>query len=209
MNPNVCWATAGGLALLALTTCTQRCEAGEGNRKVAPSVSELRRSTQHQRATVTDEFQVEADQPCIVTDDDPTWVEPPTFVPAGGRTSVRLSVQFGENTIGKDRVRHRSYNGNVVGPVIRARPGRPLFVLLENNLPVDTADVDPPMPMPDETQAVQYPHGFNVTNLHTHGLHVSPKDPGDYVFEKIDPLAKPSKKFVFDIPAQHPAGTFW
>lgn len=52
-----------------------------------------------------------------------TAIEPATIRPANGRTVVYLRVQFGENSIGKDRIRHRSYNGALVGPVIRTRPG--------------------------------------------------------------------------------------
>jgi FtsP/CotA-like multicopper oxidase with cupredoxin domain len=53
------------------------------------------------------------------------------------------------------------------------------------------------------------------TNIHTHGLHVSPKgspDPAqiqsDYVFLEISP-ATPAVRYQFDIPNDHAPGTHW
>jgi FtsP/CotA-like multicopper oxidase with cupredoxin domain/peroxiredoxin len=145
---------------------------------------------------------------CPLTNDEPTWVEPTTHYPVKNRTFVRLHVQEAVSTIGKDRVRHRSYNGAMVGPVIRTRPGNKLFIHLVNSLPVTSADIDPPLNRKD-LQFVQVPHGFNSTNLHTHGLHVSPKEPSDAVFLEIDPLVKKEYRYSFDIPPDHPAGTYW
>src|SRR5262249_47264204 len=53
------------------------------------------------------------------------------------------------------------------------------------------------------------PHGFNTTNLHTHGLHVSPNGNSDNIFLAVDPLVKKQVTYKFAIPADHPAGTFW
>jgi FtsP/CotA-like multicopper oxidase with cupredoxin domain/peroxiredoxin len=149
-----------------------------------------------------------AGTPCQVTDDDPTWAEPTTYFPANNRTVVKLSVCDAVSTIGKDLVRHRSYNGGLVGPVIRTRPGHKLLVHLVNKLPVAAADIDP-LINPKDDHFVEVPHGFNTTNLHTHGLHVSPNEPGDHVFLQIDPLVKKEYQYTFDIRDDHPAGTFW
>jgi FtsP/CotA-like multicopper oxidase with cupredoxin domain/peroxiredoxin len=145
---------------------------------------------------------------CRVTADDPTWAEPATYYPANNQTVVTLCVREVVSTIGKDRVRHRSYNGGLVGPVIRTRPGHKLRIHLVNDLPVTAVDIAP-APNQADKQAVEVPHGFNTTNLHTHGLHVSPKEPSDNVFLQIDPLVKKEYKYTFCIPADHPAGTFW
>ena len=45
------------------------------------------------------------------------------------------------------------------------------------------------------------------TNLHTHGLHVSPKSPADNVLLKIPPLM--SFKYKFEMPENHAPGTHW
>jgi FtsP/CotA-like multicopper oxidase with cupredoxin domain len=74
------------------------------------------------------------------------------------------------------------FNGTSPGPTLRVRPGDLLQVRLVNHL-------DQP------------------TNLHTHGLHVSPEDHGDNPFVTIDPGA--TFDYTYRIPASHPAGTFW
>ncbi|SEL42915.1 Multicopper oxidase with three cupredoxin domains (includes cell division protein FtsP and spore coat protein CotA) [Stigmatella aurantiaca] len=97
-----------------------------------------------------------------------------------------------------DDVKLRSYNGQLVGPTIEARPGDTLRIVLDNQLPPEPVrgTIDP-----------NIPHGFNITNLHTHGLHVSPAGNADNVMLSI----LPGQKFEYEIkiPSDHPAGTFW
>ena len=45
------------------------------------------------------------------------------------------------------------------------------------------------------------------TNLHTHGLHVSPEGDSDNVFVMVDPGQQHT--YRYEIPADHPSGTFW
>ena len=47
----------------------------------------------------------------------------------------------------------------------------------------------------------------NVSNLHTHGLHISGMSPGDDVTRSFEGQA--GGDFVYDIPADHMGGTFW
>jgi FtsP/CotA-like multicopper oxidase with cupredoxin domain len=47
----------------------------------------------------------------------------------------------------------------------------------------------------------------NVSNLHTHGLHISGESPGDDVTRFFE--GKRGGDFVYDIPADHMGGTFW
>jgi len=100
-----------------------------------------------------------------------------------------------------DEVKLRSYNGKLQGPLIEAIPGDTLNITLENVLP--------PHPQSevghghDHTQ----PHGFNTTNLHFHGLHVSPTGNSDNVMMALTP----GHQFEYEvkIPFDHPAGTYW
>jgi FtsP/CotA-like multicopper oxidase with cupredoxin domain len=46
-----------------------------------------------------------------------------------------------------------------------------------------------------------------VTNLHTHGLHISPNDPADNIYRSIEPGGE--WIFEYHLPQDHPAGTFW
>ncbi len=97
-----------------------------------------------------------------------------------------------------DTVKLRSYNGGLVGPTIEVRPGDTLHVFLENKLPPEQ---QPPPADPN------IPHGFNTTNLHTHGLHVSPVGNSDNVLLSIPPQQQ--FEYEIKIPADHPAGTYW
>ena len=92
----------------------------------------------------------------------------------------------------------RTYNGSIPGPTLRVRPGDTLQLRLFNQL-FGLEDI----PMVDEN----IPHGFNVTNIHLHGLHVSPRDNADNVFLEIPP----GKPFTYEyhIPKNHPDGTYW
>jgi diguanylate cyclase (GGDEF)-like protein/PAS domain S-box-containing protein len=51
------------------------------------------------------------------------------------------------------------------------------------------------------------PHEWTTTNLHTHGLHVSPSGKADNVFRTIPPGER--AQFKISVPDDHPAGLFW
>jgi FtsP/CotA-like multicopper oxidase with cupredoxin domain len=137
---------------------------------------------------------------------------PPQVVSHNGVLDTRLVAGYTDpNTvsIGGCGVKLRTYNGELVGPTLRVKSGDVLDVLLDNRLPTES---------PNEV-AAQYeqersnahlsvmPASFNTTNLHTHGLHVSPVGNSDNVLLAI----LPQTKFPFEIkvPASHPPGTFW
>ncbi|SDH03250.1 Multicopper oxidase with three cupredoxin domains (includes cell division protein FtsP and spore coat protein CotA) [Pseudomonas benzenivorans] len=98
----------------------------------------------------------------------------------------------------------RSYNGALVGPTLVARPGDTLRVRLVNDLPPDAH-----VPHCDEQGECNhnFPHHFNLTNLHTHGLHVDPNGNSDNVFVRL--AHGEAFDYQIKIPADHPAGTFW
>ncbi len=75
-----------------------------------------------------------------------------------------------------------AYNGSTPGPTLRVRGGDLLIVHLENALDDDT-------------------------NLHTHGLHVSPEADADNVFARVPPGE--SRTYRYDIPPDHRSGLFW
>src|SRR5260370_904019 len=68
---------------------------------------------------------------------------------------------------------------------------------------------EPPKPKhaPSTRKAKRPPTARIQTNLHTHGLHVSPAGNAD----NIDVCIKPQQEFTFEytVPADHPSGTFW
>src|SRR5882762_3356313 len=89
-----------------------------------------------------------------------------------------------------------AFNGGTVAPVIRAFPGDVLKIAYINDLPArssETCAVNPCM---------------NMTNLHFHGLAVSPNAPQDDVLGMI---AMPGQvlHYSVEIPRHHPPGLFW
>lgn len=123
---------------------------------------------------------------------------------------VEMEVRYAINRIARvvqdgerrawDEVKLRSYDGRLVGPVLEARPGDTLSINLRNRLPCW------PEPDPDPGDP-NTPHGFNTTNLHFHGLHVSPAGNADNMLLAIEPGR--SFQYEVKIPPDHPAGTFY
>nr|MBA3414651.1 multicopper oxidase domain-containing protein [Chloroflexia bacterium] len=112
------------------------------------------------------------------------------------RTDLRLAYLY--HDIGGYRLHLRGYDGGIPGPTLRARPGDVLRIGLGNDLPPN-AD---PLPLNGDL-----PHHFNTTNLHVHGLHVSPAGIADNVFRSMEPGQR--YDIEIPIPVDHPSGTFW
>ncbi len=89
-----------------------------------------------------------------------------------------------------------AFNGKAVAPVIRASPGDILKITYVNDLP-------PRSPEPCVVNPC-----MDMTNLHFHGLSVSPDAPQDDV---LTMLAKPGQvlHYSVEIPRDHPPGLFW
>lgn len=126
--------------------------------------------------------------------------DPPEIRSSGGTLTATLTVGYTGTTIAGCPVRLRTYDGALVGPTLRVRPGDTLSITLDNGLPPNPH----PHPMPMD---INVPHDFNTTNLHTHGLHVSPSGNSDNVLLSIEP----GETFDYEIaiPDDHPPGTFW
>jgi suppressor of ftsI len=120
-----------------------------------------------------------------------------------------LRVGYAETELGSFRLRTRTYNSSIPGPLMVTRPGHTLRVKLINNLPED-----PPATAPAGIDPINNPHSFNTTNLHLHGLQVIP-----HLFNPIGtvnpsaPLIRVSSKqsfnYEFQLPKDHPSGLYW
>ncbi|NNJ18999.1 multicopper oxidase domain-containing protein [Pseudomonas putida CSV86] len=133
---------------------------------------------------------------------------------AGRERLLDLVIQYTHNTIYNPGTRTyvpvylRSYTGTdvdpqvpFVAPTIDVTPGDTVRINLDNRLPPDeTCTATDPAKMNN-------PHCFNGTNLHSHGLWVSPAGNSDNVLLKINPEQK--FQYEYNIPSDHPAGTFW
>lgn len=127
---------------------------------------------------------------------------------SGREVQYDLSIEYADGTIynpatGKnDKVRLRAYNGAFVAPVVVMKPGQTARFNLSNKLPAQGSNCstsDPNTPAPNGC--------FNVTNLHTHGLWVSPTGNSDNVLLSLNPGV--SFEYEYNVPSDHPAGTFW
>jgi FtsP/CotA-like multicopper oxidase with cupredoxin domain len=130
-----------------------------------------------------------------------------------GKKTLDLNIVYTESSIynpatGRaDKVKLRSYTGAnmdprapYVAPTIEVNPGDTVRITLHNKLPPDPSCVATGMD-PDT------PHCFNGTNLHSHGLWVSPTGNSDNVLLSINPGV--DFQYEYNIPPDHPAGTFW
>lgn len=111
-----------------------------------------------------------------------------------------------------DKVALRSYGRNLSGvpnmlrpdfvaPTVVMKPGQTVRFDLSNRL-----EKEPDCEKVAENN-VNTPHCFNTTNLHSHGLWISPAGNSDNVLLAIKP--KVNFEYEYNVPVDHPAGTFW
>ncbi len=150
-----------------------------------------------------------------------TLLAVPADAPAqAGEAVLDLDVEYVDSEIwnpakkndggsfgGYDAVKLRAYRGKgvdpdapYVAPTIEVFPGETVRLTLNNRLPTDPGCIS-------WSEDANIPHCFNGTNMHTHGLWVNPSGNGDNVLISIDPGA--SFQYEYNIPPDHPAGTFW
>lgn len=137
-------------------------------------------------------------QRSLAMDTTNSFQEPEEIHSVDHKLTMTLVAIKAFNRIGNDPVYLRSYNGKLTGPTLRAKPGDTLYITLKNDLPPEK---------PGDQTGHNTLHDFNVTNLHTHGLHVSPSGNSDNVLLTINPGE--TQKYEIKIPLDHPAGTFW
>lgn len=109
--------------------------------------------------------------------------EPDVVRSKDGRLEVTFTAKSTVVRIGGRNVGTWAYDSQVPGPTLEVKPGDYLQVTNVNQLP------DQP------------------TNLHTHGLHVSPKGHGDNVFVNSPSGSTFTNKYK--IPMDHIPGTYW
>ena len=108
--------------------------------------------------------------------------QPEVLTSSGGVLDVLLVAGLREHRVAGARARTLTYNGGVPGPTLRLRPGDRLGVELVNRLE-------------------------QATNLHMHGLQVSPGGDADNVFRSVAPGE--SARYRYELGSRHPAGTHW
>ncbi|MFF7990855.1 multicopper oxidase family protein [Kitasatospora xanthocidica] len=111
--------------------------------------------------------------------------DPATADATGGNQNLTVTLDVGQSRfdVSGRQVSGQAYSGGtVVAPTLQVSPGSTVTIRLVNRLPV-------------------------ATNLHFHGMHVSPTDDSDNSFSCVSPGATITYRLA--IPADHPQGTFW
>lgn len=136
----------------------------------------------------------------------PDFEEPQVLASSGGLLDVVLTLKYTVKTLNGKRVHLRSMNGLIPAPTLRVNTGDMLRIRVDNELPPNAPSTEPAVHL----------RFFNSTNLHTHGLHVSPGiiRPGiygDFVVDDPDMGIKPgeSRQHEFQIGHDHPTGAYW
>lgn len=137
---------------------------------------------------------------------DETFVEPATLMSVDGELDITLVVAYLETTLNGKAVRLRSMYKSIPAPTLRVNAGDRLRIKLINQLP-------PNLP---SNEAVRHLRYLNSTNLHLHGLHVtpglvSPGIYGDYVMDDPQLGVQPgqTRQHEYLIGTDHPPGAYW
>ncbi|KGF72657.1 multicopper oxidase [Neosynechococcus sphagnicola sy1] len=99
-----------------------------------------------------------------------------------GHLDIDLEARPATLNLGQQQAHLITYNGQIPGPRLEAKPGDTVRIRFTNRL----------------TQA---------TNLHFHGLHIPPTGTADNIFLRVPPGG--TQTYEFTLPKNHPAGTFY
>jgi FtsP/CotA-like multicopper oxidase with cupredoxin domain len=137
---------------------------------------------------------------------DETFVEPPALASVGGELDVTLRLTYLRTMLNGKAVTLRNMGGSIPAPTLRLNVGDRLRIALVNQLPPNPASSEP-------ARHLRYP---NSTNLHTHGLHVTPGQVspgvyGDYVMDDPQLGVQPgsTRQHEYRIGLDHPPGAYW
>lgn len=141
----------------------------------------------------------------------------PKVYSQNGVLEFKLETKFAPVTVNGFPLNYRTYNGVFPSHTWVTRPGDTLKIHLVNNFPaLSEEDIN------HAAEELNVPHAFNNTNLHVHGLNVSPEGNQDNVLLDIVPSEWTPEKikglktdvltefnYEIKIPQDHIAGTFW
>jgi len=113
------------------------------------------------------------------------------------------TMEIGEATfiIDGETITTRAYRQadsafSIPGPTMVMEPGKKYVLRFHNTLPYEAPSTD--------TNTFKDP---NISNIHTHGVHISGESPGDDVTRSFE--GGYGGDFVYDIPGDHMGGTYW
>ncbi len=142
----------------------------------------------------------QVDETCDPTSD---IVDPPPFEWTDAGDHYVGVMEYGEATfsINGETLTTRAYRPaggcySIPGPTLNMEPGNTYVLRFRNLLPYEA-----PSPAHNDFKDP------NITNVHTHGLHISGESPGDDVTRMFE--GGFGGDYVYDIPADHMGGTYW
>jgi suppressor of ftsI len=125
---------------------------------------------------------VVGEQPGMAQPDGPPLRDPPAYSSRRGVLRARIVVERRQVEMGGRRLWALTYNGFYMPPTLRFGPGDRMDLTMVNRLAADT-------------------------NLHVHGLHVSPAGNSDNIFVNIRPGQ--TFRYMYRFPANLAPGTYW
>lgn len=99
-----------------------------------------------------------------------------------GLLETVLEARSGAINLGQQQGNLMTYNGQIPGPCLEAKPGDTVRIHFTNRL-------------------------SKATNLHYHGLHIPPTSNADNIFLSVPPGE--TQFYEFTLPKNHPAGTYY
>ena len=123
--------------------------------------------------------------------DDDTIPEPEVLESKGGVLNVTLRQSPASVVVAGRRFTSNVFNESYIPPVLKLRRGDRLALTLQNRIGPADNQIDVPM----------------ETNLHYHGMSITPIAPGDDVFLHVGSGA--DYLYEWDVPASHAQGAHW
>nr|XP_018672869.2 uncharacterized protein LOC100175928 isoform X1 [Ciona intestinalis] len=122
--------------------------------------------------------------------------QPQQHISSNGELSLTYNVRMADFQVEWLTLHRRTYNGEIPGATWRIKRGDKVNLHLNNTL--------------TEPEKLQPFNGFrftNSTNIHTHGLHISSREPEDNIFVHLKPGQ--SYNYKYNIDPDNPSGTYW
>ena len=132
--------------------------------------------------------------------DPPDLPEPRVIASVGGVLTASL-VAATTPTIIAGRIMREAvtYDGTFPGPTLRVRPGDLVDLTFTNRIVFDQED--------EHTGPGAPRSGRGATNLHYHGMHLSPLGTADNMLVVVP--RNGTWRYRFQVPLDHPSGLFW
>jgi len=131
------------------------------------------------------------------------FFEPEVRASKDGLLDTQLDAAISHTTLNGLPAILSVYEGTYPGPTLHFRPGDTVNLHLMNNL----YPTDGMAPMTAPSMAHVEADDVNPTNLHVHGLHVSPSGHSDNVLYEVK--LGTTFDYSYQLPKNHPAGLYW